>query len=46
MLSSHLVYNSVKLITAAEVEYLETLARRAHLWRLRDVGISPFRFPQ
>lgn len=45
MLSSHLVYNSVKLITAAEVEYLETLARRAHLWRLRDVGISPFRFP-
>lgn len=43
MVSSHLVYNSVKLITAAEVEYLETLVRRAHLWRLREVGTSPFR---
>ena len=36
LLSSHLVYNSVKLITAAEVEYLETLVRRAHLWTLSD----------
>lgn len=45
MVSSHLVYNSVKLITAAEVEYLETLVRRAHLWRLREVGTSPFRLP-
>ena len=35
LLSSHLVYNSVKLITAAEVEYLETLARRAKLWSLQ-----------
>lgn len=35
LLSSHLVYNSVKLITAAEVEYLEILARRAHLWSLQ-----------
>ena len=32
LLASHLVYNSRNLITAAEVEYLETLARRAHLW--------------
>jgi hypothetical protein len=35
LLSSHLLYNSVKLITAAEVEYLEILARRARLWSLR-----------
>ena len=47
LLSSHLVYNSVKLITAAEVEYLETLARRAKLWSLqpdprrRALGVSP-----
>ena len=34
LLASHLVYNSRTLITAAEVEYLETLARRAHLWSL------------
>jgi hypothetical protein len=34
LLASHLVYNSRNLITAAEVEYLETLARRAHLWSL------------
>ena len=39
LLASHLVYNSRNLITAAEVEYLETLARRAHLWSLTtDVG--------
>ena len=34
LLSSHLVYNSKNVITQAEVEYLETLARRAHLWSL------------
>ena len=39
LLASHLVYNSRNLITAAEVEYLETLARRAHLWSLTtEVG--------
>jgi hypothetical protein len=48
LLSSHLVYNAKNLIQAQEVEYLETLARRAHLWSLNvedmTVGFPPLKW--
>eukprot|EP01118_Nematostelium_gracile_P005180 TRINITY_DN1627_c0_g1_i1.p1 TRINITY_DN1627_c0_g1~~TRINITY_DN1627_c0_g1_i1.p1 ORF type:complete len:784 (+),score=206.83 TRINITY_DN1627_c0_g1_i1:20-2371(+) len=36
LLSSHLVYNSIKLIDQASVEYLELLARRTQLFNLKN----------
>ena len=35
LLSSHLVYNSVRIIDTAAVEYLELLARRARLFQTK-----------
>lgn len=36
LLSSHLLYNSVKIIDQLEIEYLELLARRTQLFALRS----------
>lgn len=36
LLSSHLVYNSIKLIDQAAVDYLELLARRTQLFQLKN----------
>ncbi|KAK3269740.1 hypothetical protein CYMTET_21832 [Cymbomonas tetramitiformis] len=35
LLSSHLIYNSVRIIDASAVEYLELLARRARLFQMK-----------
>ncbi|CAM5999695.1 unnamed protein product, partial [Sphagnum balticum] len=36
LLSSHLLYNSVKIIDQADIDYLELLARRTQLFALRS----------
>ncbi|XP_077505269.1 uncharacterized protein LOC144115021 isoform X2 [Amblyomma americanum] len=36
LISSHLIYNSVKIIDQAEIDYLELLARRTQLFALRS----------
>lgn len=36
LLSSHLLYNSVKIIDQSDIEYLELLARRTQLFALRS----------
>ncbi|RWS05934.1 interferon-induced guanylate-binding protein 2-like protein [Dinothrombium tinctorium] len=36
LLSSHLLYNSVKIIDQSEIDYLEVLARRTQLFALRS----------
>lgn len=37
LLSSHLIYNSIKLIDQNAVDYLEILARRTQLFQVRNV---------
>ncbi|CAN7993322.1 unnamed protein product [Ixodes hexagonus] len=36
LISSHLIYNSVKIIDQADIDYLELLARRTQLFALRS----------
>lgn len=36
LISSHLIYNSVKIIDQSEIDYLELLARRTQLFALRS----------
>lgn len=46
LLSSHLIYNSVKIIDQASVEYLELLARRTQLFSIRsDLVTNTSHFP-
>jgi hypothetical protein len=41
LLSSHLVYNSIKLVDQAAVDYLELLAQRTRLFSLRSLLVEP-----
>jgi hypothetical protein len=42
LLSSHLLYNSVKLIDQAAVDYLELLAQRTHLFHLKTALLNAY----
>lgn len=41
LISSHLIYNSVKLIDQSSVDYLELLAQRTRLFSLRSLLVEP-----